>query len=392
MLRLPASLLVLLMGALALAKGEAADPARVDEAIKQLRSKYYDERKSAKEELIQIGDDAIPRVLETLKDEDYRARTAACEILGALKRAQTLDALVAVLADEDETVRKAAIDAVIAFGDTGREALAKAAAGNPAIAATVEDAMVQFTRVQVERLLDTRITKRGGFGFYKDQFAQVLALGKPAVEVLVEMFVNPEYDFQAVTEPDRQDKLRILAGEALGDSGDKSIVPRLKAFMEAPEQSRVTIGSNLVDAARYSLFKLGEPSYMEAKKQQILSMMGGSDDRTADFYRAQLAEVHVRMGEIEEAETEYQKFVAQNPSDSHAMYNLSCIYSLRGKKDQAVQKLKEAVELGFDDYEWIRLDGDLEAIHGEEGYQAIMGGAPKDDEKEPPPPNDNRPQ
>ncbi len=392
MLRIPASLLVLLMGALALAQGDAADPARVDEAIKQLRSKYYDERKSAKEELIQIGDAAIPRVVETLKDDDYRARTAACEILGVLKRPQTLDPLVAVLADEDETVRKAAIDAVIAFGDAGREALAKAAAGNPAIAATVEDAMTKFSRVQVERLLDTRITRRGGFGFYKDQFAQVLALGKPAVEVLVEMFVAPEYDFQVVTDPGRQDKLRILAGEALGDSGDKGIVPRLKAFMDAPEQSGIGIGSNLVDAARYSLFKLGEPSYMEAKKQQILSMMGGNDARTADFYRAQLAEVHVRMGEIEQAEAEYQKFVAQSPNDSHAAYNLSCIYALRGKKDLAVRTLKEAVDLGFDDYEWIRLDRDLEAIHGEEGYKAILGGAPREDDKDLPPPDDNRPQ
>ncbi|MEK7866328.1 MAG: HEAT repeat domain-containing protein [Planctomycetota bacterium] len=376
MLRLPAVCLVLALAGLVLAQ---ADPAAVEEAIKGLRSKYYDERQDAKDALIRLGDAAVPRVVETLKDDDYRARAAACEVLGALRREGTLDALVGTLADEDEMVRKAAIDAIIAFGEAGREALAKAGTTNPAIADTVQEAVVEFTRVEVEKRLDTRVTARNGFGFYKDQFENVLALGKPAVEVLLEMFTNPDYDFQAVRDPKRQEILRILAGEALGDSGETSVVPRLKEFMDQPTED--VNGTQLADAAMYSLFKLGEKSYMEAKKEQVLALVQ-SNPEFDDSYRRELAEVLVRMGDLEQAELEYQKIVATNPDDGRLVYNLSCIYSLRGKKELSLKTLKEAIDLRFDDYEWIRLDKDLDNIRGEEGFKMILREGTEEEKEE----------
>ncbi len=381
MRHLPAVCLVLALAGLAFAQADTADPAAVEEAIKGLRSKYYDERQDAKEALIRFGDAAVKRVVETLKDDDYRARAAACEVLGTLRRNETLDALTGALADDDEMVRKAAIDAIIAFGEAGREALARAGATNPEIAETVNQAVEEFTGVEVERRLNTRVTQRNGFGFYRDQFANVLALGKPAVEVLLEMFTNPDYDFQVVREPERQAILRILAGEALGDCGDASIVPRLKQFMDQPAEELMVSRKSLEDAARYSLFKLGEKSYMEAKKEQVLAQIAANAE-VGDYYRGELAEVLVRMGDLEQAELEYQKVVAQNPDNDRAVYNLSCLYSLRGKKDLAVKTLKEAIGLGFDDYEWIRLDKDLDSIRGEEGFKAILrDGAPDGEDK-----------
>lgn len=376
MLRFPAMGLVLALSGLVLAQG---DPAAIEEAIKGLSSKYYDERQDAKEALIRFGDAALPRILETLKHDDYRARAAACEILGSLRREATLDALAGALADEDEMVRKAAIDAIIVFGEAGREALARAGAANPEIAETVKEAVGEFTRVEVEKRLDTRVTARNGFGFYKDQFANVLVLGKPAVDVLLEMFTNPDYDFEVVRDPERQAILRILAGEALGDSGDTSIVPQLKEFMDEPAEDVMASRKNLEDAARYSLFKLGEKSYMEAKKEQVMAQIAANAE-IGDYYRGELAEVLVRMGDLEQAELEYQKVVATRPDDGRVVYNLSCIYSLRGKKELALKTLKEAIGLGFDDYEWIRLDKDLDNIRGEEGFKMILREGTEDED------------
>lgn len=378
MLRIPAVCLAL--AAVAFAQADAVDPAAIEEAIQGLRSKYYDERQEAKEALIRFGDAAVRRVTETLKDDDYRARAAACEILGALRRPESLDALTGALADEDEMVRKAAIDAIIAFGEAGRAALAKAGETNPEIAQTVQEAVEEFTRVEVERRLNTRITTRNGFGFYKDQFANVLELGKPAVDVLLDMFTNPDYDFQVVREPERQAILRILAGEALGDSGDASIIPRLKEFIDQPTEEVRGIRNSLEDAARYSLFKLGEKTYLEAKKEQILAQISANGD-FGEYFRSELAEILVRMGDLEQAELEYQKVVAQNPNNERVVYNLSCIYSLRGKKDLALKTLKEAIEMGFDDYEWIRLDRDLDNIRGEEEFKSILRDSAEDEEE-----------
>lgn len=381
MLRFPAACLVLALAGLVLAQGDPVDPAAIDEAIKGLRSKYYDERQDAKDALIRFGDAAVQRVVATLKDDDYRARAAACEILGALRRQATLDALVGALADEDEMVRKAAIDAIVAFGEAGREALAKAGETNPAIAETVKEAVGEFTRVEVEKRLDTRVTARNGFGFYKDQFENVLVLGKPAVEVLLDMFTNPDYDFQVVREPERQAILRILAGEALGDSGDTSVIPRLKEVMDQPIENGMVSRSSIEDAARYSLFKLGDKSYMEAKKEQVLAQIQANAE-VGDYYRGELAEVLVRMGDLEQAELEYQKVVAMRPDEGRVVYNLSCIYSLRGKKEDALKALKDAIDLGFDDYEWIRLDRDLDNIRGEEGFKMILREGTEDEDGE----------
>lgn len=369
---LPACVVLLALASLASADAGPVDPAAIEEAIKGLSSKYYDERKEAKEALIRYGEAAVARVVETLKADDYRARAAACEVLGALRRPSTLDALVGVLSDQDEMVRRAAVDAIIAFGEEGRQALARARESDPKVAEIVDEALSQFARVEVERRLNTRVTSKKGFGFYKDQFAQVLALGKPAVQTLVEMFTNPDYEFQVVQDDtERQGILRILAGEALGDSGDASVVPALKAFMDQPSEEPRVSRKSLEDAACYSLFKLGDTSYMEEKKAQIEASLD-SDVRLGEYYRTELAEVLVRMGKLEEAETEYQKVVASNPGQGRIVYNLSCIYSLRGKKDLAVRTLREAIELGFDDYEWIRLDRDLDNVREEEGYKAIL--------------------
>jgi len=223
------------------------------------------------------------------------------------------------------------------------------------------------------------VTTRNGFGFYKDQFANVLVLGKPAVEVLLEMFTNPDYDFQVVREPERQAILRILAGEALGDSGEAAIVPRLKEFMDQPAEEMMVSRKSLEDAARYSLFKLGEKSYMEAKKEQVLAQIAANGE-IGDYYRSELAEVFVRMGDLEQAELEYQKVVAMRPDEGRVVYNLSCIYSLRGKKELALKTLKEAIGMGFDDYEWIRLDRDLDNIRGEEGFKMILREGTEDED------------
>jgi hypothetical protein len=55
-----------------------------------------------------------------------------------------------------------------------------------------------------------------------------------------------------------------------------------------------------------------------------------------------------------------------------AHYNLACALSLDGKKAEAVESLKRAVDLGYRDSEWIRRDRDLDAIREEAGYRETL--------------------
>jgi predicted esterase len=53
-------------------------------------------------------------------------------------------------------------------------------------------------------------------------------------------------------------------------------------------------------------------------------------------------------------------------------YNLACARARSDKKPAALEALERAVELGFTDLEHIESDPDLESLHREEGYQAIV--------------------
>jgi len=54
------------------------------------------------------------------------------------------------------------------------------------------------------------------------------------------------------------------------------------------------------------------------------------------------------------------------------LYNLACLASMKGEKAKSLEWLGKAVRAGFKDRQWIRMDRDLEAIRGEEGYRKLL--------------------
>jgi tetratricopeptide (TPR) repeat protein len=81
---------------------------------------------------------------------------------------------------------------------------------------------------------------------------------------------------------------------------------------------------------------------------------------------------HLQKKEWQEAIDIYKKIIKKNPDDSNALYNSACAYSLLGKKTEAVEFLRKAVEAGFTDFRHIEADSDLDNIRGEEGYKKLI--------------------
>ena len=52
------------------------------------------------------------------------------------------------------------------------------------------------------------------------------------------------------------------------------------------------------------------------------------------------------------------------PEDARIRYNLACSLSLLGRRHDAVEALKEAIDLGYDDMGWLRQDPDLNGLKG----------------------------
>ncbi len=53
------------------------------------------------------------------------------------------------------------------------------------------------------------------------------------------------------------------------------------------------------------------------------------------------------------------------------LYNLACIHALSGQTQQAIEKLKEGLQLAPNLIEWSKEDSDLDALRDEPAYQAL---------------------
>lgn len=102
------------------------------------------------------------------------------------------------------------------------------------------------------------------------------------------------------------------------------------------------------------------------------------------------AGVHVLIGnsflnekKYKKAEKHYLKALELEADNFIALYNMACVRSLEKKADKAIEWLQKAVDAGYDDFEWMEQDTDLDNIRGDERYKEILRRGPKT-RKEPP--------
>ncbi|OGX23699.1 MAG: hypothetical protein A3J51_06375 [Omnitrophica WOR_2 bacterium RIFCSPHIGHO2_02_FULL_45_21] len=58
--------------------------------------------------------------------------------------------------------------------------------------------------------------------------------------------------------------------------------------------------------------------------------------------------------------------------DPTVHYNLACSYSLLGRIDQAFLSLSKAIELGYEDFDYLRRDPDLENLKEDKRFQHLL--------------------
>ncbi|MCF7908358.1 MAG: hypothetical protein K9L86_05765 [Candidatus Omnitrophica bacterium] len=77
-----------------------------------------------------------------------------------------------------------------------------------------------------------------------------------------------------------------------------------------------------------------------------------------------LGDAYTRKGLYTQGLVVDKKLVSLKPDDPVIHYNLACSLSLTGKPKQAINELKKAVLLGYDDFAYILEDADLENVRG----------------------------
>ena len=122
--------------------------------------------------------------------------------------------------------------------------------------------------------------------------------------------------------------------------------------------------------------RLGDTENLERTIQRVLTVVPKYlVQHPEDTYRRMAYAVTLAKAKrIEESKAEGEKALELNPNDPIMMYYGACLYARLGEKESAVQLLGNAVNNGYENYEWIKRDPDFESIRQETGYIELMKG------------------
>jgi len=85
-----------------------------------------------------------------------------------------------------------------------------------------------------------------------------------------------------------------------------------------------------------------------------------------------LGGLYTKTGRIAEGLKMDRRLVRLCPDDATAHYNLACSLTLSDRPKDALATLATAIELGYDDLEWMSNDPDLKNLHSDPEFQQLV--------------------
>lgn len=85
-----------------------------------------------------------------------------------------------------------------------------------------------------------------------------------------------------------------------------------------------------------------------------------------------LGGLYTKQGRIADGLRMDRKLVKLQPANATAHYNLACSLALSRRKADALRSLRQAVALGYRDFDWMSQDPDLEPLKQHPDFVALM--------------------
>lgn len=85
-----------------------------------------------------------------------------------------------------------------------------------------------------------------------------------------------------------------------------------------------------------------------------------------------LGGLYTKHGRIADGLRMDRKLVRLLPNNPTAHYNLACSLALVKRKADALRSLRQAVELGYNDFDWMQQDPDLETLKDHPDFRALL--------------------
>jgi Flp pilus assembly protein TadD len=85
-----------------------------------------------------------------------------------------------------------------------------------------------------------------------------------------------------------------------------------------------------------------------------------------------LASAYTEAGRIDDGLALDRRHVEIEPENPSAHYNLACSLALKEEREEALNRLRKALELGFSDIAWLRRDPDLKGLHSDPVFRSLL--------------------
>lgn len=82
--------------------------------------------------------------------------------------------------------------------------------------------------------------------------------------------------------------------------------------------------------------------------------------------------VYLRTARYDQASKDFMKAIDLNPKNASPYYNMACLASLNNNIEEACRWFSKTIELGFNKWDLIKNDSDLENIRNKACYQEVM--------------------
>lgn len=85
-----------------------------------------------------------------------------------------------------------------------------------------------------------------------------------------------------------------------------------------------------------------------------------------------LGELYTKNGRIADGLRMDRRLVRLLPENPNAYYNLACSLALKKRRTEALDTLHKAISLGYDDYDWLVQDPDLDSLKKHPEFQELL--------------------
>lgn len=85
-----------------------------------------------------------------------------------------------------------------------------------------------------------------------------------------------------------------------------------------------------------------------------------------------LAGLYTKHGRIADGLRMDRRLVKLQPGNATAHYNLACSLALSKRRGAALRALRQAIDLGYTDFDWMQQDPDLDALKHQPEFIALL--------------------